>query len=147
MKTILMFLVLLGIFNFSFTQSPGEESVRNWYDAYLRLDSTRFVNFWALDHKDFVYVADGKVNRKEEFLNRLISILHNTKEVTTATILEGYPHKISDNAVSYTSRALVEGISSAGDSFSFTVTATFVLRKIDGQWKCIQCSAAHIFKP
>jgi ketosteroid isomerase-like protein len=128
-------------------QSSAEESVRNWYDAFLKLDSAGFFNFWATDHPDFVYVADGEVNKKEDFLKRLVSIIRNTKEMTKATILEGYPHKISNNAYSYTSRAIIEGISSSGSSFSYTVTATFVLRRVNGQWKCVQCSAAHVLNP
>jgi ketosteroid isomerase-like protein len=128
-------------------QSSGEASVRNWYNAFLKLDSTGFFNFWATDHPDFVYVADGKVNTKEDFLKRLTSTLKNTKEMTKATILEGYPHKISNKAYSYTAKAIVEGIYSSVNSFSYTVTATFVLRKINGQWKCVQCSAAHVPNP
>jgi ketosteroid isomerase-like protein len=129
------------------TSSSAEESVRSWYNAFLKLDSTGFYNFWATDHPDFVYVADGEVNKKEDFLKRLASAIKNIKEMTKANILEGYPHKISDNAYSYSSRAIIEGIYSSGTSFSYTVTATFVLIRIDGQWKCVQCSAAHVPNP
>ena len=129
------------------TSSSAEESVRNWYNAFLKLDSTGFYNFWATDHPDFVYVADGEVNRKEDFLKRLVSIFRNIKEMTKATILEGYPHKISNNASSYTARAIIEGIYSSGSSFSYSVTATFVLIRINGQFKCVQCSAAHVPNP
>ena len=52
-------------------QSSAEASVRNWYNAFLKLDSAGFFNFWATDHPDFVYVADGKVNKRENFLKRL----------------------------------------------------------------------------
>jgi ketosteroid isomerase-like protein len=128
-------------------QSSAETSVRNWYNAYQKLDSAGFFNFWATDHPDFVYVADGKVLKKEDFLKRLASVIRNTKEMTKANILEGYPHKIFNNGYSYTSRATIEGIDASGSSFSATVTATFVLRKISGQWKCIQCSAAHVSNP
>ena len=125
-------------------QSSAEESVRDWYKAYLNLDSVGLFNFWAIDHPDFVYVADGKVNKREDFIKRLVSGLRNTKEMTKASILEGYPHKLSNNAYSYTSRAILEWISISGKSSSYTVTATFVLRRIKGQWKCVQCSAAHV---
>ena len=147
MKTILTLLLLLGIINSSVAQSSAEESVRNWYAAYLKLDSVGFFNFWATDHKDFIYVADGKVLKKEDFLKRMILGLHNTKEMLKTDILEGYPHKISNNAESYTSKVLLEGTYSSGNSFSYIVTATFVLRKINGQWKCIQCSASHVKNP
>jgi hypothetical protein len=129
------------------TQSSAEVSVLNWYDAFLKLDSAGFYNFWAIDHPDFAYVADGEVNRKEDFLKRLASIFRNTREMTKATILAGYPHKISNNTYSYTAKAIIEGIYSSGGSFSYTVTAPFVLLRINGQFKCVQCSAAHVPNP
>jgi len=124
--------------------SSAETSVRNWYNAFLKLDSSGFFNFWATDQPDFVYATDGVIERKEDFLKRLVYLITNIKTMTKATILEGYPYKISNNAYSYTARAIIEGIFFSGNPFSYNVTATFVLRKINGQWKCIQCSAAHV---
>jgi ketosteroid isomerase-like protein len=125
-------------------QSPAEESVRKWYLAFSKLDSAGFFNFWATNHKNFVYVADGNVLKRDDFLKRMTGILQNTKQVLKADILEGYPYEISNNTESYTAKVLLEGIYTSGISFSTTVTATFVLRKIHGQWKCVQCSASHI---
>jgi len=144
MKTLIAFLLLCGIFNSSVAQSPAQQSVRNWYASYLRLDSIGFFNFWATDHKDFIYVADGNVLKKEDFIKRMKDVLLNTKKVLKAEILEEYPHKISNNAESYTAKVLLEGLDSSGNSFSTTVTVTFVLRKFNNQWKCVQCSASHI---
>mgnify|MGYP001327104807 CR=1 FL=1 len=124
--------------------SSAETSVRNWYNAFLKLDSTGLFNFWATDHSDFVYATDGAIERKEDFLKRLVYLITNIKTMTKATILEGYPHKISNTAYSYTARAIIEGMFFSGNSFSYNVTATFVLKKINRQWKCIQCSAAHV---
>jgi hypothetical protein len=140
----LTFILLLGIFNSSLAQSPAEKSVRNWYNALLKLDLAGTLNFWVTDHKDFIYFADGMVNKKIDFLNRMIHFFHNTKKMLKADILEGYRYKISENAESYTSRVLLEGLDLSGKLFSLNVTATFVLIKINNQWQCVQCSASHV---
>ena len=145
MKSILLILALFGITSYSLAQLGAEESVRKWYDAYARLDSTGFFDFWALDHKDFVYAHDGEVLKSEQFIDLLNNTIKYTEEISKASIIEGHLHEISNDAACYTAKANVEGIYSSGSKFSFIVTATFVLSKTDSNWKCIQCSASHIF--
>jgi len=91
-------------------------------------------------------VADGNVLKKDDFLTRMTGFLQKTKEVQKAEILEGFPHQISKNAASYTAKVLLEGFNTDGKSFSTLVTATFDLKRMIGQWKCVQCSASHVRK-
>lgn len=145
MRTILLVLIVFSLHDLTFAQPGAIESVQDWYEAYSKLDSTGFFDFWALDHKDFVYAHDGEVLKSEQFIDLLNNTIKYTEEISKASIIEGHLHEISNDAACYTTKAIVEGISS-GNTFSFVVTATFVLRRIDNKWKCIQCSASHIFK-
>ena len=146
MKKYAAIIIFFTIPLIAIAQSGAFESVQNWYEAYSKLDSTGLFEFWALDNEDFVYAHDGKVLKKEQFIDLLNSVIKNTEEISKADILEGHLHEISTNAASYTTKANVEGIYSSGNRFSFIVTATFVLRRIDNKWKCVHCSASHIFK-
>jgi ketosteroid isomerase-like protein len=125
-------------------QSGAIESVRNWYEAYSKLDSTGLFEFWALDHKDFIYAHDGEVLKREQFIDFLNNVIKNTEQIIKTDILEGHLHEISNDAACYTTKAVVKGIAS-GNTISFVVTATFVLKKIDTKWKCVHCSASHVF--
>ena len=131
----------------SITDPTIEAEIKNRYKTYITamqaLDVETTTDMY-LDSDQVIYSRDGVITKGKDIL--LKNFGDGFQEMEKVSKIHIYNHEVaalSSTAASQTLAYHYMMLTKAQDTIRVKGTATYVFRKVEEDWKCIQASIAH----